>query len=183
MKKSKFLIVVLAGFSCSGKSIISKKLSDLYGFDLMEQHIIYKNIAFSKGYKRARHWLRDVGKEIFIKETTLETIRQIKSLTKSKGVIIDAHYGPKMHSFLSSELPETKVITILLTSNKNIRVKRMTRRINKPVKEAIEELNFRDDFLKTAGLKKIKGKADFIVVNNDSLETALAGISQIISNL
>lgn len=170
MSNNKLSVIVLAGFTCAGKSTISKRLVDLYGFDLMEQYVIYRSIAMTKGYKRTRHWLAEVGNEIFIKETTLETVRCINSLADSHGVVIDASYGPAMDVILRSSLMNARIIMISVRSDQNVRAKRMAGRMGTSDEEAQIELSFRDDFLIEVNLEEVMEKADFEIVNKGNVE-------------
>ena len=94
MVEDKRPVIVLAGFSCTGKSTIAERLVDLYGFNLMEQYVIYNSIAVAKGYRRTRYWLAEVGNEVFVKEITLETVRRINALETSKGIFLNTNYCP-----------------------------------------------------------------------------------------
>lgn len=180
MAKDKRPVIVLAGFSCAGKSTISKKLVNLYGFDLMEQYVIYNTIAMAKGYKRTRHWLAEVGNEVFVKETTIETVRRINTLADSKGIVVDASYGPVMDTILRSSVINAHIVVIAVSADQGIREKRMTGRMGGSDDEAKIELVFRDDFLKEVNLEDVMGKADFEVTNKTSIEEVL---NQITSNL
>lgn len=180
MSEDKRLVIVLAGFSCTGKSTISKRLVALYGFNLMEQYVVYNSIAVAKGYKRTRHWLAEIGNEFFIKETTLETVRRINALEASKGIVIDASYGPLMHAILRSSLINTRIIVITVITDQDVRTRRIAGRIGAFEEEAKVELAFRDGFLKEVNLEKVMEEADFEVANNDSIEEVL---NQIVNEL
>lgn len=175
-----FPVIILAGFSCSGKSTTSKKLVNRYRFDLMEQYVIYHNISSSKGYKRTRYWLADVGNENFVSEITVETVRRIQNLSSSKGVVIDASYGSRMHAILSSTLPNAQIITIAITTNQEERVQRMKGRMGSSLEGAEVELTFRDKFLSDVGLQDIIDKAEFKVENKGSIESVISEIYRIL---
>lgn len=169
----KLPVIVLAGFSCAGKSTISKRLASLCGFDLIDQHIVYKEIANAKGYERARYWLADVGSEVFIRATTLENVRRINDLKLSNGVIIDASCGPLMHNLMNSDLINARVINIAVTANEDLRIMRIVRRMACSDEEARTELFFRDSILSEWKLEKVMKEADFRVVNEDEIDHAV----------
>ncbi|MBI1864069.1 AAA family ATPase [Candidatus Woesebacteria bacterium] len=173
-------LIIFAGYSCSGKSTVSKRLIDRYGFDLMEQYVIYREIAMTKGFKRTRYWLADVGNEVFVSETTVETVRRIQALTNSKGVIIDVSYGPRMHAILNSSLPNARIITIAISAESEERVKRMMGRMGASLEEAEVELTFRDKFLSEIGLQTIIEASEFRIKNKGSVESVLLDIDQIL---
>src|SRR3989344_4902135 len=173
MAEDKRFVIVLAGFGCTGKSTIAKRLADLYSFSLMEQYVIYNSIAVAKGYKRTRHWLAEVGNEVFVKETTSETVRRINALEASKGIVIDASYGPAMNTILCSNLVNTRTIVVAINTDQACREGRMAGRMGASDEEAKVELAFRDGFLEEVNLEKVIEKADFKVANNGSIEEVL----------
>lgn len=173
MKSKKLPVIVLAGFSCAGKSTLSKRLVDLYGFDLVEQYVVYSSIAHTRGYKRTRHWLADVGNEVFVKETTLESVRRINSLEGSMGVVIDASYGPLMDDILRSGLVNVHLVVVAIKADERLRAVRMASRMGVPDKEALEELTFRDGFLSAVNLELIMEGADIEVVNKGDINEVL----------
>lgn len=174
----KLPVIVLAGFSCAGKSTISKRLVDLYGFDLMEQYVIYSGIAYSKGYKRTRYWLAEVGNEVFVKETTLENVRRINELESSRGVVLDASYGPVMDNILRSSLINAQLIVVSIRADEAMRAVRMAGRMGATDEEARVELTFRDSFLSEVNLENVLEKADFEVVNRKGTEDALNQLTE-----
>jgi dephospho-CoA kinase len=183
MATSKLPVIVLAGFSCAGKSTISKRLVDLYGFDLMEQYVIYSSIAYAKGYKRTRHWLAEVGNEVFVKETTLENVRRINAIKESKGVVIDASYGPVMDEILRSSLINAQIIVVAVKADEAMRAVRMAGRMGATDEEAKVELTFRDSFLSEVNLEEVLEKADFEVVNRSGVEDALNQLANELAKL
>ncbi len=183
MAIDKLPVIVLAGFSCAGKSTISKRLIDLYGFDLMEQYVIYSGIAYTKGYKRTRYWLAEVGDEVFVKETTLENVRRINALKGSKGVVIDASYGPVMDEILRSSLINARIIVVAVKADEILRAVRMAGRMGATDEEAQVELTFRDSFLSEVNLDEVLEKADFEVVNRSGIEDALSQLAEELTKL
>lgn len=170
---SKLPVIVLAGFSCAGKSTISKKLIDIYDFDPMEQYVIYSSIAYAKGYRRTRYWLADVGNKVFVKEITLENVCRINALKESRGVIIDASYGPVSDNILRSSLINARIIVVAIKADKAMRTVRMAGRMGATKEEAQIELTFRDNFLSEVNLEEVMSKADFEIINKSGVENAL----------
>ena len=183
MVEDKRPVIVLAGFSCTGKSTIAERLVDLYGFNLMEQYVIYNSIAVAKGYRRTRYWLAEVGNEVFVKEITLETVRRINALETSKGIVIDASYGPLMDTILRSSLINTRIIIVAVGTEQSVRERRLVGRMETSDEEAKVELAFRDGFLEEVNLKKIMEEADFEVVNKGNIEEVLDQIANELAKL
>jgi len=171
-------VIVLAGFSCAGKTTISRLLADLCGYDLMDQRQIYSRIALARGYERTRDWLSSVGGEVFVKETTLETIRRIKALPASRGVVIDASYGPAMHEQLRSGLANIRIIVVSIRAVESERAMRMAGRMNASEEAAGTELDFRDNFLKEVNLEAVLAEADIKVVNTAAPEEVARSLAE-----
>lgn len=115
MSDEKLPVIILAGWSCAGKSTVAKKLADTILFDLIDVYEVYHDIAVSKGYKRSRYWLHKVGGRIFANETTFRIVDYIKLFNESCGVVIDASFGARMNSVLRKELSEIHIINCLTT--------------------------------------------------------------------
>ncbi len=177
-KQNNKVLIVLVGFSCAGKSTIAKKLSELCKLEFLDQNKIYHSIAISKGYKRSRDWLKEVGSIIFTEETVKETIKCFRSISGKTGAVIDASYGLSMHSILHSDLSEARIIVISVLANRNLRLQRMMGRINASRKEADKELVFRDNFLKKVKIEDIMSECDLEVINEDDINSAVEKIVQ-----
>lgn len=174
-------IVLLAGWSCTGKSTISNLVSKQLGFILMDQNEIYHDLSCSKGYERAREWLADVGREVFIRETVAETIRRMGIQGENTGFVIDATYGELMVEMLRDAFPGSKLFVIYVFSDPEIREGRMMGRLGGVEREiAKQELGFRDGFLSESGLERVISEADYVVDNSCDIEESVRQMTDII---
>ena len=107
-------------------------------------------------------------------------MRRIQNLHGSKGLVIDASYGPRMHTILNSTLPNAQIITIAITTNRGERIQRMKGRMGSSLEEAEVELAFRDKFLSDVGLQDVIDKTDFKIENKGSIESVILKIDQIL---
>lgn len=187
----KLLIIVLAGWSCSGKSTIAKKLANIYEFHLIELYDVYHELAIKKGYNRSREWLKEVGNDEFVTKTVFEIIDIIKLRRRygSKGFIIDASLGEGMDFSLDyflrdviSAENDVNIVNIPIFSPYYLRLHRMEIRLNTLcTKDAIKELLFRDRFLRAVNLDYVIRKANFSVWNISTLEKVVEEIRQKLS--
>jgi len=104
MKENK-QIVLLAGFSAAGKSTLSREMRDNWNYELIEHQPLVHGIAVNKGYKRARHWLANVGVNQFARESTKEMVsRTNRAFEEGKEkVIFDVTYGREMIELFQNE--------------------------------------------------------------------------------
>lgn len=163
-----FNILILAGYSCAGKSTLAKDFSDLSGYGFVEHNKLVHEISESKGFDRARYWLSEVGMKIFIDDTLSEIskrIREFKNLSKN-GVITDVAYGNQMINKLREDFPDSKLIVASIVANKELREARMMGRMGGVEREsAVNEREFRDGFLIEAGLEEVLKHSDIVVAN------------------
>lgn len=178
-----FNVVILAGYSCAGKSTLTAAIEEKYGFSPMHQQPIYKDLATEKGYERTREWLAAVGNDVFITETAVETARRIRELEDPKGVIIDASYGELMHKALLDNLSNARLVIVSVQAEPERRTIRMMGRMNAARTEAETERLFRDGFLKEVGLDAVMQQADFTVTNTKGLDDAMKQIAEGFSRL
>lgn len=161
-------IIVLAGFSGAGKTTIAKNLVDKTNFGFIEHQRLVHSIANTKGYSRARYWLKDVGTERFVNDSLEEIVKEIKvfSADSKTGVVADVAYGLSMLSILKHEFPEAKILVLEIKAGENIREERIGSRmggVERP--SALHEREFRDGFLKEVGLEEVLEVADFSIEN------------------
>lgn len=88
MSDEKIPVIILAGWSCAEKSTIAKKISELIGFDLISVYEVYRAIAISKGYKRSREWLENVGSNLFAISTFTEIADQMERKLRFRDVFL-----------------------------------------------------------------------------------------------
>ncbi len=163
-------IVFLAGYSAAGKSTLARQLRDNYGYNLVEHQPLVHEIAQSKGYERARHWLADVGVEQFAEESTREMTARTRMLIDQgeTKVVFDVVYGRKMLEVFQSEFPDIFRIVVAVLADEETRIEHMQKRMGDVSKEDAEkELHFRDGFLQTIGVLEVLQQRDLEVATKD----------------
>lgn len=178
MKESRLQIVILAGFSAVGKSTISSNFCEKYGWDLIKHQELVHGIATSKGYERARYWLKEVGIDTFMSESVAEMINRIRKTENTRGVLIDASYGPSMIGSIRKTFPEDKVATVAILAESETRESRMIGRMGAEREVARAEKEFRDRFLKDAGVEKVISESDITIYNRGEIGTAIEELSR-----
>lgn len=158
-----FPIVILAGFSGTGKSTLGAGFCKTYGYNFIKHQELVHSLAISKGFKRARYWLAEVGIGAFISESIEEMILKVKSQDIQKGVLIDVGYGTSMIERFRSEFPESKIIVVSVLADAKTREDRILGRMGTERDAAKQEMNFRDEFLEKAGVEEVMADADIVI--------------------
>lgn len=173
-----FPILILAGYSAVGKSTIGPALCEKCGFHYINHQKLLHGLAEARGYKRSRYWLADVGIQSFIEESLNEMVRKIKDEEdKARGFLIDAAYGNQMLEKFEKAFPDAKVVVIAVLADPEIREGRIMGRMAAEREPAIVEMQFRDGFLREAGLDEVLRQTDFAVYNTGELKETVNTIS------
>lgn len=159
------LVLILAGYSCAGKTTIATYLAQSHGFMLVHEKAIVQHLALAKGFARARFWLRAVGVDQFVREVIQGTVTQMLAVSSNRPFVIDAGFGPSMVTTIRSALPSSHICVVAVDAPRNMRLVRMKGRLESPSPEADDELVFRDDVLADSGLDALMAVADFSVSN------------------
>ena len=169
-------IIILAGYSCAGKSTLARAYSDKYNCGYIDHQNLIHRIAQNNGFDRARHWLKSVGIELFIDISTKEIINEIRLLQDKEidSIITDVSYGMKMLNEISSEFPKSRIFVVKLNASKSTRKKRIAFRMgNVNDRLASKELNFRDNFLKQANLDEVLRNATINLYNDSEIDNVV----------
>lgn len=177
MNEKTLQIVILAGFSAVGKSTISSNFSEKYGWSLIKHQELVHGIARSKGYERARYWLKDVGIDTFMSESVTEMIKRIREVEEASGVLIDASYGPSMVDGIKKAFPKARVATAAILAEPETKEVRMAGRMGAEREVARTEKEFRDGFLKEAGVERVISEADITIYNKSEIGIAIEELS------
>lgn len=161
-------IVFLAGYSAAGKSTLAREMCDNWGYHLIEHQPLVHDIASSKGYKRARHWLADVGVNQFADESAREMVTRAKKILGAgeTKIVFDVAYGTRMLELFQNEFPDIYRFVIYVIAEEDFRTKNIQKRMGtESSDEAEKELHFRDSFLHEVGVDKVIQQSDIKIIN------------------
>lgn len=165
-----FLIIAFAGFSGAGKSTLARFVANSLGLEFIEHQKLVHSIAISKGFERSRYWLAEVGVEEFIRESEDEMLVRIDA-HKENGVVLDVVYNQEMLDKIRNKFPESKLLLISISTESGTRGERISGRMGGVSgKEGVKEREFRDGFLRDAGMESALKTTDIEVMNNGNLE-------------
>lgn len=169
MSNASGVLLLLAGYSACGKTTLGIRLRDEFGFCFVEHQALVHELANRKGCERARHWLAKVGMRKFMDETTREMMRLVSEAVSKGGkrVVIDVVYGDDMVEKFRKKFRALDVCVVSVVASEATRIGRIKKRMGaKSRREAIEELRFRDKFLRDAGVDLAIAKSR-VQIKND----------------
>lgn len=164
-------IFLFTGLSASGKSTISKKVSNDLELPRIDLHSIIHDIATQGGYERARNWIMAIGTENALHEARKKLALEMDFARNSRGIIVDEILDVETLSFLKNRFSEDEFCSIYIRANRHDRTQFMLKRLDKAnKKEALKEIRFIDSMKNRAGIKEIVSNADYKFNNFTTLE-------------
>jgi len=163
-------IIFLAGYSAAGKSTLAQELYTNWDYSFVEHQPLVHEIAFKKGYQRARYWLSEVGVNQFAKESTQEMILRTKKFfhEDKEKIVFDVTYGREMLKLFQREFPNIYILVVSIIAEEDVRLKNIQKRMGtESYSKAQKELRFRDGFLREAGLNEVLKQSNIEVRNEN----------------
>jgi dephospho-CoA kinase len=174
--------IFFTGYSCCGKTTISKLLEEREGYHFINIHAILSKIAREKGYERSRFMYKDIGIE---KEMLLVTEYLFEYLNNSNyfKIVIDDVFSKSFLFSLNEHFTKENKILIAIISNNEKRLKRMASRIGVDEEFAAKELQLYDTVKNEAKLEEVINESKYVIRNDDlSIEELYKKIVEIIKN-
>lgn len=159
-------LVLLTGYSCTGKTTISKLLSEREGFYFISIHAIISKIAIERGYLRGRKWFKNEGIQSISKILSEFLCSFVKQSNEDK-IVIDDIYDLNLLNSINENFPNSKSMLIALKSMNSCRLNRMSERAEADITTAESELKLYDSFKFEAGIEAVIEKADFFIMNTE----------------
>mgnify|MGYP001562563870 CR=1 FL=1 len=172
-------IILLTGFSASGKSTLAKILGEKLEMDMLSVRALVDDITQRSGFERTRYWLADIGISKALEQLNEEIIYAIKLREKNNnGVIIDDLIDPKLVAILRDQFPEDIITVVAVKVDRKLRLQRVVERMGILAKDAIKELRFLDRIKQEAGLAQAMCFAEIEVENQRSIEEVTSELKE-----
>jgi geranylgeranyl diphosphate synthase type I len=154
--------VFFTGFSCTGKTTISKLLEEREGYHFISTHIILSKIAREAGFKRSREMYKSIG---INKEMLLVTEYIIQYLKENQfdKVVIDDIFDNNLLYSLYHTFQDNRKLLISFESNHEKRLERMAERLGENSGAAQSELNLYDTVKNEAGIADVMPQAMYSI--------------------
>jgi dephospho-CoA kinase len=165
-------LLLLTGFSGSGKTTIANKVSSLYNIRIISERNILRDLAVSLGFSRARYWYLSDGIHPVLEKTRIETIRRISESIANNPIgyiIIDGCYDKDLPLSIKSEINQINITTVSVLASEETRLNRVMERIRTSRESAFNEINLLDKFKTEAGIQEIINNSDLTVVNESEI--------------
>jgi dephospho-CoA kinase len=162
-------IILLAGWSGAGKTVVADALAQRTGMIPIRVKDVYGRLARASGHERSRDWLQAVGWKVFLQESLDATLEMMQKIG-SRAYILDGVSGTEMIEAIGRFFPQANLVTVHIDTDQSIRQARIASRQGLAEIEAIGERQFRDELLVEAGLRSVVEGADIMVNNEGSIE-------------
>lgn len=173
-------VLVLSGLPGSGKSeaakYFTKKNFPVIRMGTLTETLLQK----TKGEKKEREIRENLRKRFGNDVYAQWAVEQMKGRNKDNIVIIDGLRSNQELEYFNSHLPCVKLIYI--EAGEEIRYDRLVNRKMRPLTKNEAQRRDRAE-LYTLGLNDVKQKADYILVNDRSLEKLYMQLEKIISQM
>lgn len=170
--------------SASGKTTISKAVSERYGLPRIDLHQILHVLATRYGYPRAREWVISAGLEEVLSLTRMQVFEEIETNKNLRGIIIDEIIDGGTLDLIKDLYPESDMKMIYIQTSQDDRLRFISKRINTDDESlALEEILFIDRLKQKLGIDQILERADVKISNNGSLEDAVDEVCEYVNRM
>lgn len=164
-------IFLFTGLSTSGKSSISKRVSQMLNIPRVDLRSILHIKAQEAGYIRARDWVLANGIDQTLGQVRILMEKQIIQLRNDRGLIIDEVLDLNTLNYFTDRFGEDEFHIIYIRTNRHDRNRFMTKRLGiRSKKEALLEMKFLDKLKESVGIKDIIERANFRFQNYSRLD-------------
>jgi|SRR3989339_1370979 len=157
--------------SASGKTTISKAVSERYDLPRIDLHQILHDLAKRNDYRRAREWVVSVGLEEVLNLTQTEIFKEIEINKNPRGIIIDEIIDEGTLDLIKSHYPDSNIKLIFIQTSQENRLRFISKRIDaKDESQALEEILFIDRLKQKLGIDKILEQANVRISNDGRVD-------------
>jgi len=178
------LVIGLAGTIGAGKDVVSRYLSEKYGFKVFRIGDVARDIAEERGLENTRKVLQDIAEEMFKKKGNTyfieQVVKKIKESDDSDKFIINGVRAPH-----DAEVPRKafgkKFVLLLVDALPELRFKRMKKRRRVGFSKTVGEFKKEEDREEELfNFKKTFSKEHETLHNNTSLEELYAQVDMVV---
>ncbi len=173
--------------SASGKTTISKAVSERYDLPRIDLHQILHDLATRYGYERAREWVISVGLEEVLNLTRMQMLEEIETNKNTRGIIIDEIIDGGTLDLIRYLYPGSDIKLIYIQTNQENRLRFISKRIDaQDESQALEEIVFIDHLKQKLGIDQILELAEVRISNDgrveDTVDEVCAYVDRVLRN-
>ena len=177
----KNLIICIVGFSGCGKSTVSYYVGKEMNIPIYAYGKEVTKIINNEGYKKSREYIEEKGINSYISLVETKMYSNIKKyMQKNKFFLIDCIVSDDIYYKLKKN---NEVYSIYIKLDKEKRVKRILKREKLDNKNAISELNTKDEIKIQNGLDIIVSKCNAIIDGNKELNNVISEVIKFIEKM
>lgn len=154
-------IFIITGRTGAGKPTLCEKLQEYFDIPLLSFANMGKEFANKQGYNRIRECHLAMGLEGFVKKLSVHTLQLIdEQISICNTIIIDGLYVTEVLKVLNQKYDCN---IIYLKVNSAIRYKRVAKRLDISLKQALEEIKIKERLKDEVGIDEFIKKANFTI--------------------
>lgn len=170
--------------SASGKTTISKAVSERYNLPRIDLHQILHDLASEQGYIRARDYVVSVGIEEVLNLTLIRIFEEIEINKNIRGIIVDEIIDEDTLNLIKHIYPDSNIRIIYIQTGRDNRIKFISKRIDaENEKQGEEEIQFIDHLKQKLGIDRVIEQADIRICNDGRIENAVDEVSEYVERV
>ncbi|NCQ56034.1 hypothetical protein COT86_00715 [Candidatus Collierbacteria bacterium CG10_big_fil_rev_8_21_14_0_10_43_36] len=170
--------------SASGKTTISKAVSEKHDLPRIDLHRILHDLATRGGYPRAREWVMSIGLDEVLNLTRMQMLEEIEINKNPRGIIIDEIIDGVTLDLIKNLYPESDIKLIFIQTNQENRLKFISKRIGaKDESQALEEILFIDHLKERLGIDQILEQAEIRISNDGRVENTVDEVCEYVDRV
>lgn len=173
-------VIIFTGLSASGKSSISRKVSQTLNIPRIDLHSILHKKAENGGFSRAREWVSSTGIPAALEETKASLVEQLDQLRNERGLIIDEILDLNTLDYLCDRFPEDSFTIVYIRTNRHDRKRFMAKRLGmyKDDKSILAEMIFMDRLKERLGIRDVISRASLRFENYGRLDSIVEKVTE-----
>lgn len=167
-KTGKNKILLVTGYSGSGKSELANMLREEFDGAVVSTGGVMRAIANERGFERLSEFIATVGVRDSFGIARDSIVDKINTLISS-NVIVDGMYDCVLADMIVNRFGKRNICVIDVLADASVRIERVAARNRTDIAGGVKEVIRRDLIKVNAGINEVILRSDFIIKNNSGV--------------
>lgn len=169
-KNNANMVIMVTGYSGSGKSELSSMLREELGGHVINVGQEMRSVARDNGFGGLSEFINEAGATKCFDMARPHIIGKIGELYRSGSVIVDGLYECKLAELVRNRFGSRNSAIVNVFADRPRRIERVTARTGGDIVKGVTEVERRDSVKLIVGVNKVMNKSDFAVDNNTDVK-------------